>query len=210
MVTNVLGLTGGIASGKSTVAQLFSDWGATIVDADEIVHHLLQPGQAGLANIVAAFGDHYLTEQGTLDRRRLGATVFNSPSARKKLDQVNAKLIRAQIQAAIDQAQKQAPRLVVAEIPLLVEQHYQPLCDRILVVDVLPTVQLARLQKRNHLNKQAARQRLVAQLDRQTRLQQADFCLDNSQSLKQLQQNFQALVQSQAFQNFVGTPAARH
>lgn len=210
MAVNVLGLTGGIASGKSTVAELFANWGATIVDADAIVHQLLQPGQAGLANIVAAFGDQYLTEQGALDRRRLGMAVFNSPSARQKLDQVNAALIRKQIQAAINHAQKQVPRLVVAEIPLLIEQHYQPLCDRILVVDVLPAVQLSRLQKRNHLTRQEAKQRLAAQLDRQTRLQQADFCLDNSQDLKQLKNNFQILVQSPVFQDFVHRPAGRH
>ncbi|WP_125606542.1 dephospho-CoA kinase [Lapidilactobacillus bayanensis] len=202
-MSKVLGLTGGIASGKSTVAALFKKKGAAVIDADLIAHQLVEPQQPGLAAIIATFGQDYLLADGHLNRQKLGQLVFNDPQALFKLDELTHPLIRQEIlrQTATYRASGQC--LIVYDIPLLFETGYQPLCDAVLVVDVQPAVQLARVEYRDHLDEKAAQARIAAQMDREERLARADFVLDTSKTTAELPFTFTKLWQSAAFQNFL-------
>lgn len=199
----VLGITGGIASGKSAVATCFVNWGAYLVDADQIAHEILAPDSPGLAAVQAQFGPAYLRADGSLDRAKLGQLVFSEPQALAQLNQLTQPRIRAAITAAIARGRESGAPLVVAEIPLLIEENYQTLCDGILVADLPEALQLARVQQRDGLTKVAAQARLAAQIGRTQRLATADFILDTSQDLATLTANFQRFVRSAAFQSWL-------
>ncbi|WP_461219011.1 dephospho-CoA kinase [Lapidilactobacillus salsurivasis] len=201
--TKVLGITGGIASGKSAVATCFVNWGAYLVDADQIAHEILAPDSPGLAAVQAQFGPAYLRADGSLDRAKLGQLVFSDPQALAQLNQLTQPLIRTAIMAAIARGRDSSAPLVVAEIPLLIEENYQTLCDGILVADLPEALQLARVQKRDGLTKAAAQARLAAQIGRTQRLAAADFILDTSHDLATLTANFQRFIRSAAFQSWL-------
>lgn len=199
----VLGLTGGIASGKSAVAQLFAHKGAALIDADQIAHQLMAPGAIGAQQIQRVFGAEYFDATGQLNRQKLGALVFKDPLALQQLNDLTQGLIRQQIVTELDQATQQDRPLIVAEIPLLFEQHYQDLCDAVLVVQIPRDLQIQRLQQRNQLSVTAAEQRVAAQVAPEVRLAGADFVLDGSHDLATLATNFAELWQSAKFQAFL-------
>ncbi len=207
--TPVLGLTGGIASGKSAVAQLFRQQGATLIDADQIAHRLMLPGQVGAQRIKKVFGAAYFHADGQLNRQKLGQLVFNDQAALDKLNTLLQTLIRTEIIQAIAAAQLQVQPLIVIEIPLLFEQHYQPLCDRILVVTISPEIQVQRLQQRNHLTAVDAKARIAAQVAPEVRLAGADFLISGDRDLQSLQKSFTQLWQSPSFQRFLGQPVGK-
>lgn len=189
-----IGLTGGIASGKSTVAQLFAERGAAIVDTDLIAREVVAPGERGLEAIREAFGDGVLGADGSLDRRKLRARVFADPAARRRLEALLHPLIRARTLeriAALDAAPS-APYTIVV-VPLLVETNFRPLVDRVLVVDCPVEVQLARLTARDAMTIDDARAMLRAQIDRATRLAAADDVLDTSVPLAQTERDVERL-----------------
>ncbi|WP_261806090.1 dephospho-CoA kinase [Lapidilactobacillus luobeiensis] len=196
----VLGITGGIASGKSALARLFKEWGAELIDADQIARQVMAPGTSALQQIVTIFGPQYLLADGSLNRAKLGRLVFSDPQALLRLNQITQKAIRQQIGQAITTSKTRKVKLIVAEIPLLVEEGYQPLCDGILVADLPVALQLERIQQRDGLTATAAAQRIEAQASQAARLAVADFVVDTSQDLAQLKRRFQALVQSDSFQ----------
>lgn len=202
-MSKVLGLTGGIASGKSAVSALFKKQGAAVIDADLIAHQIVEPNQPGLTAIIAAFGSDYLSADGRLNRQKLGQLVFADPEALEKLDQLTHPLIRREIlrQTA---AYRAADRdLIVYDIPLLFETGYDQLCDAVLVVDVAPQIQLARVEQRDHLTEAAAKSRIAAQMSHDERLARADFVLDTSKPIDDLPKTFTAFWHSSAFQKFL-------
>src|SRR3954467_11938754 len=138
-----VGLTGGVASGKSTVAAILTELGAVIVDADQLAREVVEPGTPGLAAVVQEFGDAILTEEGPLDRPALGAVVFADEQARRRLEGILHPLIRARAAEIEDAAPQDA--LVVHDIPLLVESGQAGGFDAVLVVDVPVETQLARM-----------------------------------------------------------------
>lgn len=173
-----VGLTGGIASGKTAVSDALAERGAVVIDADLLAREVVEPGTPGLAAVVARFGQGVLTADGTLDRAALGAVVFADPQARRDLEAVIHPAVRARA-AAIEAAA--APTAVVVHvIPLLVETGQQHDFDVVVVVDVDPETQRSRLQRRNGLDTDAADARIAAQADRPDRLAVADVVLDNS------------------------------
>jgi dephospho-CoA kinase len=178
-----IGLTGGIASGKSTVAARFVELGVPVIDADEAARAVVAPGQPGLAQVVATFGTGVLATNGELDRRALRNLVFSDPSLRRQLEDILHPLIRAHMEQAANAAV--GPYLVM-DIPLLVEAHDPARVDRILVVDVDENVQLQRLMARDSSSLEQARSVLAAQASRATRLQAADDVLVNSGSIDEL------------------------
>ncbi len=147
----VLGLTGGIATGKSTAAAIFSNHGIPIVDGDIIAREVVAPKSEGLLALVSVFGDVILQKNGTLDRKALGQIVFNSAEERKKMDRLLDPFIRTAITEKIEQLKTEYP-LVVADIPLLYEGHYEQLMDAVAVVYLPENIQIRRLMKRNHLS----------------------------------------------------------
>jgi dephospho-CoA kinase len=176
----LIGLTGGIATGKSTVARMLAARGATVIDADELAREVVRPGEPALNAIVERFGTDVLQADGTLDRPRLGVIVFADADARHDLDRIThpriAELTRERIAAALD---SEAP-LVVVDIPLLFENARESMFEGVLVVHAPETIQVERMRDRNGLDGAAARQRLAAQLPIDEKRARATWVIDNS------------------------------
>lgn len=179
-MTFILGLTGGIATGKSTVSRYFSDQGYPVIDADLIAREVVEPGTLGLEKIVAVFGRSVLTQQGELDRQKLGQLVFSDILKRKKLDAVLDGEIRQAIVKAIEEYTLKKTALVIVDIPLLYEAGYESLMTKVMVVYVSEETQLKRLMERNSLTQEEAKQRMNSQLSIQIKKMRADFVIDNS------------------------------
>jgi len=182
-----IGLTGGIASGKSTVAERFSELGVPVIDADESSRAVVAPGQPGLQAVVARFGTGVLTAQGELDRRALRGLIFADSAKRQELEAILHPLIRADMEQRALHAV--GPYLILA-IPLLVEggARARARVDRVLVVDADETQQLQRLVARDAVSPEQARAILAAQASRAGRLSAADDVLVNSGTVSELRQ----------------------
>jgi dephospho-CoA kinase len=180
-----IGLTGGIASGKSTVAQRFAELGAPVIDADEAARSVVTPGSPGLAQVVHRFGSGVIDSNGTLDRRILRNLIFNDPDSRRDLEAILHPLIRASMEQSAETAV--GPYLVMA-IPLLVEGGSRDRIDRVLVVDTDETVQLQRVLSRDGGSLEQARAILASQASRADRLAAADDVLLNTGSVTELRQ----------------------
>jgi dephospho-CoA kinase len=178
-----IGLTGGIGSGKSTVSVLLAEHGAVVVDADRIAREVLEPGTAGLAAVVDAFGDGILAAGGSLDRAALAAVVFADPEARARLDAIVHPLVRAraaELAAAVPDGS-----VVVHDVPLLVETGQAGSYDLVLVVEAELGIRVERLLRRG-LSEEDARARVAAQATDEQRRAVADVVLDNSGTPEQL------------------------
>ena len=181
-----IGLTGGIASGKSTAAQRFAELGVPVIDADVASRNVVQPGTPGLAQVVQRFGPGVLDASGHLDRRALRGLIFSDPASRQALDAILHPLIRADMEHQA--ANAQGPYLVMA-IPLLVESgRPRDRVDRVLVVDVDEAVQLERVQARDGSSSTQAGAILASQASREARLAVADDVLRNAGTVADLRQ----------------------
>lgn len=180
----IVGLTGGIGSGKSTAAKLFGVLGAAVVDTDAISHALTGPGGSAIPAIREAFGVELLRSDGALDRDRMREAVFSNPAARKRLEGILHPLIR---QEAEQQAGSALAPYVVLVVPLLLETgSYRALVQRVLVVDCDPQVQTARVMARSGLARDAVIAIMRAQVGREQRLACADDVIDNSTDVSSL------------------------
>ncbi len=179
-----VGLTGGIASGKSTVADGLAARGAVLIDADLLAREVVEPGTEALAGIRRRFGDEVLAD-GRLDRAALGKVVFADPSARRDLEQIIHPAVRRR--AAELESRAPAGSTVVHIIPLLVETGQAADFDVVVVVDVDPATQVARLRARNGFSPAEAESRIAAQASRDARLAAADVVVDNSGTPAQLE-----------------------
>jgi dephospho-CoA kinase len=180
-----IGLTGGIASGKSTVAQRFLELGVPVIDADAAARAVVAPGQPGLSQVLERFGDGVLTQNGELDRRALRNLIFSDPGSRRDLEAILHPLIRAEMDQNAEKTQ--GPYIVMA-IPLLVEGGQSDRVDRVLVVDVDEAAQLQRLMARDGGSIEQARAILASQAGRSARLAAADDVLLNSGTVPDLRQ----------------------
>jgi dephospho-CoA kinase len=180
-----IGLTGGIASGKSTVAQRFTDLGIPVIDADVAARAVVEPGSVGLAQVVERFGSGILDANGALDRRALRDLIFNDSSARRDLEAILHPLIRAAMERSAEAA---AGPYIVMAIPLLIEGGVDDRVDRVLVVDVDEPVQLQRLMSRDGSSLEQARAILASQASRSARLAAADDVLLNSGTVTEVRQ----------------------
>lgn len=187
-----VGLTGGIGSGKSTVADMLSGLGASIVDTDVIAHELTGPGGAALPALVERFGPDVLDSRGAMDRSAMRSRVFADTAARRDLEAILHPLIRQAVSRQCDQANGVYALVVV---PLLVEHlsEYRPLVDRILVVDCSPELQIARTLARPGLDEGQARAILKAQASRESRLAAADDVILNEKDRPALLRQAEAL-----------------
>lgn len=173
-----VGLTGGVASGKSTVAALLAERGAVVIDSDQLAREVVEPGTPGLAAVVEQFGETVLTEDGRLDRPALGSLVFGDEASRRRLEGILHPLIRAR-SAEIETAA--APdALVVHDIPLLVETGQADHFDAVLVVDVPVETQVERMVRDRGWSAEDARSRVAAQADREQRRAAATYVIDNT------------------------------
>jgi dephospho-CoA kinase len=179
----IIGLTGGIASGKSTVAAMLRALGAEVVDADAVAREVVEPGTPALAELRARFGQDILDGDGRLDRKRLGARVFSDPEARAAVNAITHPRIAAESQRRIAAAAAAGADVVVYEAALIVENQLHRGMDALIVVAVPEPVQLSRLMARDGLDEAAARERLAAQLPLADKVAAADHVIDNSGSL---------------------------
>lgn len=186
-----MGLTGGIATGKTAVSDLLREHGAVVIDADLLARAVVEPGTPGLAAVVDRFGPQVLTSDRHLDREALGRIVFADPSARRDLEQIIHPEVRRR--AARIETEADPDAVVVHVIPLLVETGQHDDFDLIVVVDLDPQLQLERLQKRNGLDGTSARARVAAQASREARLAVADVVIDNSATRDDLQRQIDLL-----------------
>jgi dephospho-CoA kinase len=170
-------LTGGIASGKSTVAELFADLGVPVIDTDLIAREVVEPGQPALAEVVAAFGEDVLDVTGRLDRRRLRERIFADPQARRRLEAILHPAIRREMERRSREARGPYQLLV---IPLLAEGGRRDHVDRVLLVDVPEELQVERLMRRDGVSREQAQASLGAQASRAARLAIADDVLQNT------------------------------
>ncbi|MFI5625774.1 dephospho-CoA kinase [Nocardioides sp. NPDC051685] len=191
-----VGLTGGIASGKSTVSELLAGCGAVIVDSDKIAREVVEPGTPGLAAVVEEFGPSVLTEAGELDRAKVGEIVFADEGARERLNAIVHPLVGAR-SAELEEAARTAGRLVVNDIPLLVEVGYAPFFDEVIVVDVPESIQVERAVARG-MAEADVRARIAAQASREDRLAAATYVIDNTGSLEDLRKRVREIYDSLA------------
>jgi dephospho-CoA kinase len=173
-----VGLTGGVASGKSTVAALLRELGAVVIDSDVLAREVVEPGTPGLVAVVEAFGPEVLTADGALDRPALGAVVFGDEAARRRLEAILHPLIRAR--AAELEAAAPEGTVVVHDIPLLVETGQAGRFDAVLVVDVPVETQVQRMARDRGMSREDALARVTAQADRAQRLAAATHVVDNT------------------------------
>jgi len=183
----VLGLTGGIASGKSTVARMFSELGAVVVNADELAREVVAPGSATLAAVVREFGPGVLRPDGSLDREGLGRRVFADGTVRRRLEALLHPAIRELSESRLAALRRSAAPLIIYEAPLLFEAGAETRVDAVLVVTVSEAEQLRRLVERDRFSEAEARARMAAQMPQAEKVARADWLIDSDCSLEVLQ-----------------------
>jgi dephospho-CoA kinase len=186
----VVGITGGIGSGKSAVTDYLETKGITVVDADKVARVVVEPGTSGLAAITEHFGGDILLPDGTLDRAALRKIVFDKPDERKVLEGITHPLIREEIARQLSEAG--SPYVVLAS-PLLLESGQSSFADYVVVVDVPESVQLSRTMTRDGNSEQLVKSIMAVQLDRETRLARSDTSISNEGTLEELHTRVDAL-----------------
>lgn len=176
-----IGVTGGIGSGKSTVASMFAELGAVVIDADAISREIVEPGQPALGALVAEFGPRILREDGSLDRGELASLAFAEAEGTRRLNAIMHPLIRSEAAAQVARAQGEGASVVVYDMPLLVETGQQDLVDLVVVVDVPEELQVLRATPR--FSETDVRRRIAVQATREERAAIADYVIDNSGSM---------------------------
>lgn len=195
-----IGLTGGIASGKSTASAILHGWGACIIDADAIAHGLMEP-QAPLYEAYRAhFGESVILSDGHLNRRRIGQIAFADPAEKRWLDATAHPVIRRAIERELERAEAAGESAVILDIPLLFETGWQTHVDETWLIDVPEPLQLMRLQRRNGYSREEAKRRIAAQMPLSKKCQLADVIIDNSGTEQELRERLRALWQKQPHQ----------
>ena len=177
----LVGLTGGIATGKSTVSTMFAHLGAKIVDADLLAREVVMPGQAALAEIVREFGREVLAPDGSLDRKRVGAIVFGDAQKRKRLEEITHPAIRIRQQRILSVYEEEAfEGIVIWDAALLIESSGAKGMDRVVVVITDPDTEFTRLMARDGFSEEDARRRISSQMPLAEKVKVADYVIDNS------------------------------
>lgn len=187
----VIALTGGIGSGKSSVAAVLKELGAAVIDTDEIAHRLTAAGEPGARAIGKQFGPEYLREDGALDRSRMRKLVFSDPQSKKKLEAILHPMIRTEVTTAVNSVT--GPYIVIV-VPLLIETGaYRDLAHRTLVVDCSEQTQVTRVMQRNELGADAVQSIIASQVSRAERLKHADDIIQNESTIAELRADVVAL-----------------
>lgn len=186
MVMFVIGLTGGIGSGKSTVSDMLRSKGAAVVHADLVGHEVYRPGTAAWKEIVAAFGQDVLNAEREIDRRKLAAIVFANPEARRRLNAITHPPMRRLMAERLDELRRQGVRVAVLEAALLIEAGWADLTDEVWLTLAPPAVAAQRLMERNGLSREEAEARIASQLSNEERLEHADVVINTDCSLAEV------------------------
>ena len=182
----VIGLTGGIGSGKSTVSQFLAELGAIIVDADKVGHEALKPGSEVWQQVVNEFGESIVVSSGAIDRAKLGELVFGNSEARARLNRIMHPPMYNTVKARLEEYRRKGVKVVVLEAPLLVEAGWTSLVNEVWVTVAPEATVLRRLRERSGLSEQESRARIHSQLPTEERMRRADVVIDTDCSLDEL------------------------
>ena len=182
----IIGLTGGIASGKSLVTEQLVKRGATVIDADKVGHAAYLKGSETFDAVVAEFGEEIVGADGEIDRKALGGKVFGDPAARRRLEGIVWPAMRTMMEAQLETLRAEDSGIVVIEAAVLIEADWLPIVDEVWVVSASPAVARKRLSERNGLNEEQAEARLQAQLTNDARRSYADVVIENDGTLEEL------------------------
>ncbi|MEC9488164.1 MAG: dephospho-CoA kinase [Halanaerobium sp.] len=189
----LVGLTGGIASGKSTAVKYLQELGARVIDSDEIAHELLRPGQKSYQKVIQEFGTDIVDRRGRIDRKKLGQIVFANPALLSKLEDLTHPLIIEEINDRVKIMEESEDSPIILDAPLLFETNLDNIVDQVWVVYVQPDIQLKRLLQRDDLTEKEAKNRIDAQLSLDEKKRLADHVLDNSGSKQELKEQIERL-----------------
>ncbi|EKZ1696049.1 dephospho-CoA kinase [Listeria monocytogenes] len=190
-----IGLTGSVATGKSTVSNMIQQAGIPLVDADIAARKVVEPGTEGLKEIVAYFGEEILLADGTLNRAKLGEIIFKDKEKREKLNEITHPRVKEYMLEARERFFRAGEELVFFDIPLLFESHLESLVDQIVVVWTTPETELKRLMERNDLTKEDALRRIESQMGIDEKARKADFVIDNNESLEKTQKQVYTFIE---------------
>lgn len=190
-----IGLTGSVATGKSTVSNMIQHAGIPLVDADIAARKVVEPGTEGLKEIVAYFGEEILLADGTLDRAKLGEIIFKDKEKREKLNEITHPRVKDYMLEARERFFRAGEELVFFDIPLLFESHLESLVDQIIVVWTTPETELKRLMERNNLTKEEALARINSQIGIDEKAKKADFVINNNESLEKTQKQVYTFIE---------------
>ena len=191
----LIGLTGGIASGKSTVAKILAELGAAIINADSLAREVVEPEREAWREIIAAFGSDILLADRTLDRQKLRAIIFNNTDARKKLESIIHPRVRARADQRIREHTTAGYEVIVYEVPLLFEGNLQESLRPVILVACDVETQRRRLEQRDGLDQTAAQKHIDAQMSLEDKRRLADYVIENNGSLEDLQQQTKAVLE---------------
>jgi dephospho-CoA kinase len=190
-----VGLTGGIASGKSTVSKLFQSRGIPVIDADEVAHQVVKKGSVGLQKIVQAFGPEILNKDQELDRQKMAQLVFGKTENLEKLEGIVHPLVQEEVRRRRSDLEQQGSNIVIYDVPLLFEKKLAAQFDGILVIGCDPELQKQRLISRNKITLEEALKRIRSQESPELKKQNATWYIDNSGSLEDLKEKFSVVLQ---------------
>ncbi len=191
----VIGLTGGIGSGKSTVSRLLAELGAVIIDADKVGHKAFKPDTEGWREVAAAFGRQILSADGKIDRKKLGEIVFGNPDSLERLNRIMHPRIHNMVKAQLEKYQRQGVEIIVLEAPLLIESGWASTVDEVWVTVASEAAVLRRLQERMGLSKLQSLARIRSQLSPEERARHADVTIDTDCDLDELKARVEELWQ---------------
>jgi len=194
----VIGLTGGIGSGKSTVSQFLAKLGAVTIDADKVGHDAFKPSSDAWRQVVAAFGNQVVTADGEINREKLGKIVFNDPEARVRLNQIMHPTMYDMVKVQLEEYRRQGVSVAVLDAPLLIEADWIPLVDEVWVTTAPETTVLKRLRERSGMPEHESQARIRSQLPSEERLKYANVIVDTDCSLDELKANIKELWQGLA------------
>ncbi|GAB6415743.1 dephospho-CoA kinase [Bacillus luti] len=193
-MTVVIGLTGGIASGKSTVSEMFRELSIPVIDADVIAREVVEQGKPAYNKIVEVFGAEVLQQDGELDRPKLGSIVFYNEEKRLQLNKIVHPAVREEMNTQKEMYIKKGVQAVVLDIPLLFESKLTSLVDRVLVVAVTPKTQLERLMKRNNFSEEEAKARIQSQMPLEEKVKNADEVINNDGTIMETKTQLQGIL----------------
>ena len=189
----VIGLAGGIGTGKSAVSRILENLGAVVLDADRFGHEVYLPNTDGLREVVAAFGEDVLLASGEVDRRALGGKVFGNPEEMAKLNAIAWPRIRQRISEGIEEQRREGTQVVVLDAAVLIEAGWTDAADEVWVVTAPEAHVIQRIQSRNNLTEEQVRARMSSQMSTEERVKHADVIVENDGDLEDLQSRVKAL-----------------
>ncbi|MBS4194964.1 dephospho-CoA kinase [Lederbergia citri] len=193
-MTKMIGLTGGIASGKSTVSKMLKERGFTILDADIAARVVVEPGQKAYKQIIESFGRDILNKDKSINRSKLGSIIFNDVEKRKTLNSIVHPAVRECLNLWKNEAIEKGKKTIIYDIPLLYESNLTYLVEKVIVVFVDPDIQLKRLLNRNNLSKEEALARISSQLPLKEKVERADVAVDNNGTMDETERQINELI----------------